>query len=155
MTKEYNDFLREAIFWTKYFVRWLFRTLSNMFDSVCWSTLAQVFSCEFWEIFKNTFLTQHFRTIAFIIVSTTEVKCSYIKWIDQFLTFNWTKFNQIVKVLINDHLRVSKVSWKLRIANIYNFAIIYPWNLLFSLKVAYLLIVSIVFSIYKQNFTVE
>ena len=62
---------------------------------------------------------------------------------------------QIVKVLINDHLRVSKVSWKLRIANIYNFAVIYPWNLLFSLKVAYLLIVSIVFSIYKQNFTVE
>ena len=33
---------------------------------------------------------------------------------------------QIVKILINDHLRVSKVSWKLRIANIYNFAVIYP-----------------------------
>ena len=24
-------------------------------------TLAQVFSCEFWEIFKNTFFTEHLR----------------------------------------------------------------------------------------------
>ena len=62
---------------------------------------------------------------------------------------------QIVKALINDHFRDSKVSWKLRIANICNFAVIYPWNLPFSLKVAYLLIVSVVFSIYKQNFTVQ
>ena len=27
-------------------------------------SLAQVFSCEFCEIFKNTFFTEHFRTIA-------------------------------------------------------------------------------------------
>ena len=39
---------------------------------------------------------------------------------------------QIEKALINDCLYVSKVSWKFRIANIYNFAVIYPWNLLFS-----------------------
>ena len=32
---------------------------------------------------------------------------------------------QIKKALINDHLRVSKVSWKFRIPTIYNFAVIY------------------------------
>ena len=39
---------------------------------------------------------------------------------------------QIEKALINDCLRVSKVFWKFRILIIYNFALIYPWNLLFS-----------------------
>ena len=28
--------------------------------------LAQVFSYEFWESFKNTFFTEHFRVIAYI-----------------------------------------------------------------------------------------
>ena len=37
---------------------------------------------------------------------------------------------QIEKALINDG--VSKVSWKFRIPIIYNFAVIDPWNLLFS-----------------------
>ena len=39
---------------------------------------------------------------------------------------------QIEKALITDHLRISKASWKFHIATIYNFAVIYPWNLLFS-----------------------
>ena len=39
---------------------------------------------------------------------------------------------KIEKALINDRLRVSKVSWKFRIPTIYNFAVIYLWNLLFS-----------------------
>ena len=39
---------------------------------------------------------------------------------------------QIEKALINDRLRISKLSWKSRISTIYNFAVIYPWNLLFS-----------------------
>ena len=60
---------------------------------------------------------------------------------------------QIEKALVNDHLHVLKVSWKLRFPTIYNFAVNYPWNLLFSLKVAYFLAVSIVFSVYKQKFT--
>ena len=54
---------------------------------------------------------------------------------------------EIEKALINDRLRVSKVSWKFRILTIYNFAVIYPWNLLISYKVAYFLTVSIVFSV--------
>ena len=58
---------------------------------------------------------------------------------------------QTEKVLINDRLRVSKVSWKFQIPTIYTFAVIYLWNLLFSLKVAYILTVSIVFSVYKQT----
>ena len=57
----------------------------------------------------------------------------------------------IGKALINDRLIVSKVSWKFRIPTIYNLVVIYPWNLLFSEKVAYFLTVSIVFSVYKQN----
>ena len=39
---------------------------------------------------------------------------------------------QIEKALINDYLRVSKVSWKFRIPAIYNFAVIYTWDLQFS-----------------------
>ena len=39
---------------------------------------------------------------------------------------------QLEKVLINDRLRVSKVSWKFRIPTIYNFGVIYSWNLQFS-----------------------
>ena len=41
---------------------------------------------------------------------------------------------QIEKALINDHLRVSKVSLKSHILAIYNCAVIYQWSLLFSLK---------------------
>ena len=40
---------------------------------------------------------------------------------------------QIEKALIKDCLRASKVSWKFYIPTIYNFAVIFPWNLLFSL----------------------
>ena len=35
---------------------------------------------------------------------------------------------QIEKTLINDRLRVSKVSWKFHIPIIYNFAVIYGWK---------------------------
>ena len=62
---------------------------------------------------------------------------------------------QIERALINDRLRVPEVSWKFHIPTIYNFAVIYSWNFPSSLKVAYLLTVSIVFSVYKQNFTVQ
>ena len=55
------------------------------------------------------------------------------------------------KPLINDRLRVSKISWKIRIRTIYNFAVIYLWNLLFLKKVAYFLTVSIVFSFIKET----
>ena len=43
---------------------------------------------------------------------------------------------QIEKALVNDGLRISKVSWQFRTATgtatVYNFAVIHPWNLLFS-----------------------
>ena len=41
---------------------------------------------------------------------------------------------QIEIALINDRLRLSKVSWKICVKTIYKFVVIYPWNLLFSLK---------------------
>ena len=62
---------------------------------------------------------------------------------------------QIEKALINDRFYVPKVSWNLRISTIYNFALIYSWNLQFSEKVGYFLTVSIVFSVYKQNVTAQ
>ena len=62
---------------------------------------------------------------------------------------------QIKKALINHHLRVSKVLWKFPIPTIYNFPVIYPWNLLFSWNVDYFLTISIVFSVYRQNFTTQ
>ena len=62
---------------------------------------------------------------------------------------------QIEKALINERLGVSKVSWKFHVPNIYNFGVIYLWKLFFFLKkLAYFLTVCIVFSVYKQNFTV-
>ena len=42
------------------------------------------------------------------------------------------KFMQIKNEIMNNCLRVSKVSWNFRIPTIYNFAVIYPWNVLFS-----------------------
>ena len=60
---------------------------------------------------------------------------------------------QIEKTLINDLWKVSKVSQKFHIPTAYNFTIIYPWNLLFSWKLGYFLTFSIVFFIYKQDFT--
>ena len=62
---------------------------------------------------------------------------------------------QIEKPLINDCLHVSKVSYKFYVSSIYNTEVSYPWNLLFPLKVAYFLTVSIVLSVYKQNFTAQ
>ena len=44
---------------------------------------------------------------------------------------------QIKKALINDRLRISKVSWKFSIPTTYSFTVIYSWNFLFSKKVAY------------------
>ena len=55
----------------------------------------------------------------------------YTKYKD-FYTYIKGTVMQIEKVLINDGRRVSKVFWKFRIPIIYNFVIIYPWNLLFS-----------------------
>ena len=60
---------------------------------------------------------------------------------------------KLKKPLINDNLTISKVSWKFSIPTIYNFAVVYLWNLLFLKKAAYFLTLSIVFSVYKQNFT--
>ena len=61
---------------------------------------------------------------------------------------------QMEKALINDRLNISKVSREFCIPTIYNFAIIYPWNLLFSSKVSYFLAVSTV--VYKKkNFTAQ
>ena len=48
---------------------------------------------------------------------------------------------QIKKALINDRLRISKVSWKFSIPTTYSFTVIYSWNFLFSKKVAYFLTV--------------
>ena len=58
---------------------------------------------------------------------------------------------QIEKALANVCLRISKVSWKFCILTIYNFAVIYLLNFLFSSKEAYFLIVSIAFYVYKQR----
>ena len=65
-----------------------------------------------------------------------------------YLDFNWLTYSafkgtvmQTEKTLINDHLRVSKLSWKFHIPTIYNSAEIST--------------VSIVISVYKQNFTAQ
>ena len=62
---------------------------------------------------------------------------------------------EIEKALINDSLHVSNQSWKFHNPTIYKCAVIYPWNVQFSWKVAYFLTGSIVFSVYKQTFTAK
>ena len=59
------------------------------------------------------------------------------------------------KALIYHRLSVSKVSSKICIPSIYNFAVIYPWNLLFSKKVVYFLTVSLVFPFLFINKTLR
>ena len=58
---------------------------------------------------------------------------------------------QIEKALKNDCFHVSKVSLKFCIPTIYNFAVIYLWNLPGFFEVAYFLTVSIVFSFCQEN----
>ena len=57
---------------------------------------------------------------------------------------------QTEKALINDRLHVLKVSRKFWIPTIYNLVSDLPVS-----KVGYFLTVSIVFSVYKQNFTAQ
>ena len=61
---------------------------------------------------------------------------------------------QIEKALINDRLRVTKVSWKFRIPTTYNFVVIYPY-ISYFFKSSLFLTVSIVFSDHKQNFMAQ
>ena len=96
-------------------------------------TPTQVFYREFWGIFKNTFYTE--KTSA----SETLIKRLWNWYTNEYAFFIVKpRFKGIViqteTALINNRLRVSKVSWKFRISNIYNFAVIYPWNLFFSFK---------------------
>ena len=62
---------------------------------------------------------------------------------------------QIQKALMNERFRVSEVSLKFRIVTIYTFVVIYLWNVLVSWKVLNVFTVSIVFSVYKQDFTAQ
>ena len=61
---------------------------------------------------------------------------------------------QIGKASINACFRVSKASRKSRIPTIYNFAVIYPWNLPFFKK-GLLFSIFFFFSAYKQNFMAQ
>ena len=40
------------------------KVLGGAYNFIKKETLAQVFSCEFWEIFKSTFFTEHLRETA-------------------------------------------------------------------------------------------
>ena len=63
------------------------------------------------------------------------MKCC-LNWIRQAFFFSKYCFKgtvtQIEKALINNRLCISKASWKFCFPTIYNFAVIYQWNLLFS-----------------------
>ena len=59
---------------------------------------------------------------------------------------------QIEKALINDRLHVSKVSWKFRIATIYNFAVPVKFAIFLESPAFWQFLF---FSVCKQNFTVQ
>ena len=58
-------------------------------------TLTQVFSCEFCEISKSTFFTQHLRTIASFIVNL-----SYVLMLPYFLHDRMESLTKLVEVYI-------------------------------------------------------
>ena len=75
-------------------------------------TLAKVFSCEFCEIFKNTFFTEHHWTTAFcysevhlrttvsatcLLVNTVKPFLLYSVWLPGYIFF-WSAINDISKV---------------------------------------------------------
>ena len=75
-------------------------------------SLAQVFYYEFYGISKKTF---SFKTRP--VVASEGIESCKLK-----------------KARKSGRLHFSKVPWKFPIPTIYNFAVIYPWNLLFSYK---------------------
>ena len=75
-------------------------------------SLAQVFYYECYGISKNTF---SFKTRP--VVASEGIESCKLK-----------------KARKSGRLHFSKVPWKFPIPTIYNFAVIYPWNLLFSYK---------------------
>ena len=71
--------------------------------------------------------------------------------VDVLLAYTEGTAMQIEKALTIDRLHVSKVSWKFYMPTIYNFVVICPWNLLFSYKIAYFLIILIVFLVFVET----
>ena len=64
-----------------------FNTVAGAYNCIKKETLAQVFSCEFCEIFKNTFCTEHLRTTA------PEV---FFKFLNVFISSTYLKLNSII-----------------------------------------------------------
>ena len=62
---------------------------------------------------------------------------------------------QIEKALINDHLRVLKVSWNFRILTVYNFCSNLHVKFAIFLEGSLLLNSFMVFSVYKHNFMAQ
>ena len=87
-------------------------------------------SCGYCEFFKDSFFNRTPPGVASkVVIMQIMIKETIM---------------EIEKALINDRLSVLKVSWKLFIPTIYNFIV-----------TVYNLTVSIVFSVYKQNFTAQ
>ena len=84
-------------------------------------TLAQVLSCEFCEIFKNTFFTEHLRTTA---PDDINRRFSYL------VEFDLTLFLVLILVLFFNfatcQVPVMKVRWKFQVISLL-------WNLQFAL----------------------
>ena len=73
---------------------------------------------------------------------------------------SWRRLHDVLKVSWKTKNVTLKASYSVRLHQGeyllgYNIAVIYTWNLLFSLKVADFVTVSIVFFIYKQNFMAQ
>ena len=79
-----NDIYKEVFWWC---FQGVYREACNFIRR---ETSTQVFSCEFWEIFKNTFITEDIRTTAFeCILKKSQIlklndlwetwECTYLK----------------------------------------------------------------------------
>ena len=68
----------------------------------------QVFSCEFCEIFKNSFFTEQVRTTASGQMSLGNCSCQYVRVI--FLTEQFGEFFYVQALLINNQWGISNIS---------------------------------------------
>ena len=107
----------------------------------CQNMLHDALTPANWIIFYRKRVDQNvffFIDAAFNTVWVLQFKCKVKFYICKFITLFrdllWVKgtVRQIEKALINDRLRVLKVSWKSHIPTIHRLAVIYQWNLLFS-----------------------
>ena len=97
------------------------------------NTIPTIEETSYWrDSIRKYWVTFFFVTTNYISL-VSGIADNYFLFDDYFFCFlPEDRLKQIEKTLMNYRWRVWKESWKFRIPTIYNFAVTYPWILLFS-----------------------